>query len=481
MNKLKKERVELNGENFLSDLWGVNHEEMEKFGIFNRDIIFDEPKYINIYNLKKGENRFFKESWEKFVLKLAKLFKNAKEGKTHWAINYFENCKEAKELGLGIGFFAKDGKGIGKKIAKQLVGTVLEYLELKEEEFNDEEIFWILGCLTNNIGNDRMTDIIFHIIRDEIVAYNIYAYNTLTGNNIEDENGLPENIHGIKQMSLPIEMLSDIPVFKNFQDFIQNIGVLMEEKIQVETEIKESVMNIIEIQKRKDELNKQKNKNNENREIIKMKQSEKIEIAKSINEKVLSEALLLQSEIQRDNIAKNEPRHLLKVQKIPKNISMNNIISTIENIIESHTNYNTIDQFYKNEKSLKKEVLIAKEIARELQNHFQSLEAKIYLEPEIGRNRFDLIINYNNKEYLIEFKTIHNQKLKEGWNKQMNQYKRVKKPCEVGYVIFSVDYDNRSQSIINKEGEVATHILDNPIDDAHFKIINFNKSKPASK
>jgi len=82
-------------------------------------------------------------------------------------------CKRMtlKELrGVGIGYSSKtdDGSAIGPKLARRLVNSAKELLEMG---FNDPVIFQLMGVFEEDFGADRISDAVINILQNSFYAY----------------------------------------------------------------------------------------------------------------------------------------------------------------------------------------------------------------------------------------------------------------------------------------------------------------------
>jgi hypothetical protein len=125
-------------------------------------------------------------------------------------------------IGLGYSINHTGGKGIGDKLANNLVETVIKFVKLG---IVDPVIFELLPLFETGIGADRISDMIIHILLPDIVLFSIRVARSLnlpissapTLINNQYFNDLPcYSNHGI--LLVPNDILTEIPLERSWTD-----------------------------------------------------------------------------------------------------------------------------------------------------------------------------------------------------------------------------------------------------------------------
>ena len=145
--------------------------------------------------------------------------KNVKDTYFRAALDIF---KFSEVNGICLGFGEKaPGSGFGAKISKMVLETAYDIVKAGIE---DPEFFQLLPLFQDNVGPDRLSDMIATLILPDIQAYTERVNQQLgiTINNYPDKlfnNGLlcnPEK--GYEVLLLPTEILHKLPVAKSWEE-----------------------------------------------------------------------------------------------------------------------------------------------------------------------------------------------------------------------------------------------------------------------
>lgn len=170
--------------------WGKNElmdEDSNYFINIKRLKATKVPEFINSYN---KINEFFRG-----IGILLKAAKNDQDKNYRTAVKKFD-FSEVRGINLG---FSKGthGAGFGKKLREQIVKDASDIIKSGSEQ---PEIFHLTGLFEENVGPDRLSDMVARLIYDDIVLfikgiYNLVGINQKNFSHIQFKNWLVLLIH----------------------------------------------------------------------------------------------------------------------------------------------------------------------------------------------------------------------------------------------------------------------------------------------
>lgn len=204
-----------------SDYCNLNKKELEKQGVFNSIIGVDTKLFLDPHLLKKSTIQEFKNSRNKIrkyyedIIHLLIAHKQRNDRAWREALKRLR-FKETQGVFIGYGVHGGDGNAIGFGLARRLLDTAIEIVEMG---IKDPEIFELIGFFEEGFGADRLSDMIIAIIRDDIFNYTrnltkkFNIQNTLTIKYRDKSYTLPRHPYKNKPLLLlPKELLRDLPV-----------------------------------------------------------------------------------------------------------------------------------------------------------------------------------------------------------------------------------------------------------------------------
>lgn len=211
---------------FLSDYLKLDTQ-LDDRDIFDPIMETDSNFFINIQRLKKAETPEFQNSYFRIndlFRKIIKLLDKASE-KNGADIFY----KQALQLfdfsevnGIGLGFAEeKTGSGFGKQLSKKVIDTAYDIVKAG---ITDPEFFELLPLFQDNVGPDRLSDMIATIILPDIRQYTERIMSELEIDpehypEYEFSEGYLINPYKKYQiLLLPIEILHKLPVAESWED-----------------------------------------------------------------------------------------------------------------------------------------------------------------------------------------------------------------------------------------------------------------------
>ena len=202
----------------------ISQEQMYQTGVF--DVFLDEDShfFINIKRLQVCEIPEFHNAYEKvnqYFYNIGLLLSKAKEGDKLYksAIDYFDFSEVS---GINLGFSeGTRGAGFGKKLSAKIVKDAYDIIQAGTA---DPEIFQLVSLFEENVGPDRISDMVARIIYDEILKYSKRIYVELNINS--DSFPTYHFVDGILQnpykksslLLLPAEILHKLPVAREWSE-----------------------------------------------------------------------------------------------------------------------------------------------------------------------------------------------------------------------------------------------------------------------
>lgn len=210
----------------LSDYLKIGYT-LDENGVFDPVINEDSHFFINLQRLKKTTVPEFMESYKMihdYFRKIIKLLDKAEQKTTadsfyRQALKMFD-FSEVNGICLG---YAKgtSGSGFGARLASQVMSTAYDIVKAGVA---DPEFFELLPLFQENIGADRLSDMIATLIFDDIRAYT-KRINAELGINQKQYRKLSFNaeylINPYKHdnvLLVPVDILHKLPVAESWED-----------------------------------------------------------------------------------------------------------------------------------------------------------------------------------------------------------------------------------------------------------------------
>jgi hypothetical protein len=389
---------------------------LEKLGIFDALIDEDSNYFINIIRLKSAKTKEFQGSYEKindYFRKIGVLLKASKrtDDKFYKSALKLFNFPEVNGINLG---FSKGGKGagFGKVLRNQIIKDAVEIIKTGSDY---PEIFHLTSLFEENVGPDRLSDMIARLVYDEIIIYtkNMYQKLGVSQENypkLHFKNGIPINPYrNCELLLLPIDILHELPIASDWED----IDRVVQENEIIRSEINELVgdeWSKLSSGARKDYIKKY--------------------IFKKPN--VLSKVINIyrEKELGPYNIYKNTDYLIdsciyklmefenINVSHQDSYIASKEIISSFKNWIENNKGYMVFENVNsRNEEKVYQRILHGHMIYFCKANNFD-----ISPESDTGRGPVDFKISRGNDKTVIEIKLSSNKDMLHGYNVQIEEY-----------------------------------------------------------
>lgn len=225
--------------------FNISKEKAKELGVF--DVFLDEDSsfFINLRRLKACNVPEFTESYEKIndrFREIGLLLKRATPGSRLYRAAY-DRFNFPEVNGINLGFASgKYGAGFGEQLRTRIIKDAYEIIQSGSEQ---PEIFHLVGLFEDNVGPDRLSDMIARIIYPDIVEY---TRRILTELDITPEkypkyrfkDGLVVNPHKkMYLLLLPECILHELPIARCWDD----IDRVCAENDAIRAEINEEIGN----------------------------------------------------------------------------------------------------------------------------------------------------------------------------------------------------------------------------------------------
>lgn len=458
---------------FFSEEFGIENR-MEELGIFDPIINGDSNYFINIKRLRETNIPEFEGTYDKinkFFHNIGQFLLAANGDITHKAYKTAIALFDFSEVdGINLGTSkGGPGKGFGKKLRKQIIKDASDIILTCS---NQPEIFHLLSLFEDNVGPDRVSDMIATLVNDEIVAYTLRVYNELDifkekYPSYEFKNNIIINPYKKDKelLLVPINILHEIPIAKDWDD----IDRVCSENRAIKEEINEMVR--LEWYKmttgqRKSEIKRQIFLNNKALD----------KIIEAYNNITLDEYdVMADSAYFVEKIAhKYRDYYTVEISEEKDSYEATiEICNHFKRLIEECKGYELLynGKIARDEKTVQK--------ALHLTAYYYCLCNNLDLSPEpnAGRGPVDFKISRGNDKTVIEIKLTSNRNTVHGFETQIEEYAKAENTAKKVFLMIDNGHKDRAEKVL-KLYEQKTDNGENP---AKVILINAAPKESASK
>lgn len=210
----------------ISEVFGVSDDDLKKEGVFNGFIDLDSKFYVDPHLLENTKVPELQDSYLNFKDHFAKIVHILESAQKVGDVFFRSAHKklifpELQFVSLGYSTEGNPGSGIGEGIALELTNTAWEIIKAG---ISDPVIFELVGLIEENIGADRISDMVIHVILLDLLAYSERVAKNLNLNICQarergKEFSLPA-IPGSQRPTvfIPHEILNDLPIANGWDD-----------------------------------------------------------------------------------------------------------------------------------------------------------------------------------------------------------------------------------------------------------------------
>ena len=445
---------------FLSDYLEIGGY-FDEHGIFDPIMETDSHFFINIQRLKKVNTPEFLGSYEKinaFFRKIIKLLDKASEKNNRdlfyrQALKMFDFSEKGKVNAIGLGFSeGESGSAFGPILSKQVIDTAYDIVKAGVD---DPEFFQLLPLFQDNVGPDRLSDMIATLILPDICNYTIRIFREIGVNkdnypDMDFEDGYLLNPYKKCEVLLvPIEILHKLPVAKSWEDIDDvvsennTIRALMNQRVAEEWR-QWSVSN--------------------RKYYLREEMFKKTDVCKQILEDYDKEELSeYNPENQIDYLLERICRSIIKLnlgwesfiekESIDSLSASKEILSYFRSWVENNKGWYVIQEA----NSRNREKITQRVIHLSGQCYIKANNLDISCEPDEGRGPVDFKISRGQDITIVEVKLSTNPDYLHGYEDQIEEYGKAENTDKMIYVLIDLGNPGRVKSIQKLHTENITH------------------------
>jgi hypothetical protein len=268
-----------------SAAFGIDKTKLRQEGVFDPILNADTPLFVDPLLLSKSSTLEFREAYEETyrpffadILKLLRASRSMDDLPWKAALKRL-SFHEIKGTCLGYGSGSISGSGWGTKLTTRLATTAKQIVDLG---IDDPDMFMLLGLFEEDIGPDRISDMVTNVIRNNIARFNqslatefdLQTKQLKIGDDLTELVENPVLAAGTPVLLLPRDILRDLPIALSWDD----VGRAAYESVQIRERVNK---NIGEIWKAKTAQEKQEIKD----KVLSSKEAAEtwLEVMKSIH------------------------------------------------------------------------------------------------------------------------------------------------------------------------------------------------------
>lgn len=426
----------------LSDYLGLDSTVLHSIGVFNPIMEKDSHFFINLQRLRSTEIPEFIDSYGKikeFFQKIIKLLHRAASRDTSdlffkQTLKMF-SFSEVKGLCLGYSN-GSGGAGIGAKLSRRILNTAFDIVKAG---IDDPEFFELLPLFQEQVGADRLCDMIAKLILDDIESYTKRMNNELgiTTKSFPDKQFEGEFLfnpfRSERLLLVPIGILHDLPVARSWGE------------IECVYSCNESVRS----------------------EMNNVAASEWMKYTSAQRKQVLRETIFLNPEICRRVLSNYRSEELEELnpyadidycsdiilkglesyysqkpdfhQRIDSVTVSREIIGYIKHWVENNKGW----ELFESIQSDKREKVVQRVFHGFAMSFIEANKLDISCEADEGRGPLDFKISRGTDKTLIELKLSSNSQYLHGYTTQLIEYGKAEKSKSLIYVLFDLGHHER--------------------------------------
>ena len=459
----------------LSDYLSIGNK-LEEKGVFDPVLDKDSHFFINLQRLKKTTVPEFKASYEKineYFRKVIKLLDRT-ESKDQQDICYKQALKmfDFSEVnGICLGYAkGATGSGFGRLLGSQVISTAYDIVKLG---MDDPEMFQLLPLFQDNVGPDRLSDMIATLILDDIKAYTKRINKELgitkrKYKEVSFKDGFAMNPYKNDYILLvPIEILHKLPVAECWED----IDLCVSQNETIRAEMNAEVAN---------EWGKYTA--SQRKTFLRNKIFKNANAYKRVMEKYRQE------ELSAFDPKENFEYYLKKLEQSILQLKINwksehneiNSLTAAEDILSGFkqwVEYNKGWEVIQEADSRKKEKILQRVIHLSGTSYIKANNLDMSCEPDEGRGPVDFKISRGQDITIVEVKLTSNNQYLHGFEVQIEEYGKAEQTDNLVYVL--VDLGNPEK--VQKVCDLRDRKVDEDIKVPKLVIIDATQKESASR
>lgn len=432
---------------FASEYLELN-DEFEENGVFDSIVDEDSNFFINLVRLKTTQVPEFKNSYEtinEFFNRIATLLEasDIKGDKFYKAALKQFDFSEVNGINLGYSE-SRYGSGFGDKLRVQVIDDAFDIIKKGSKQ---PEIFQLVGLFEENIGPDRLSDMVATIILPDIISYTKRINEDIhiepeSYPNLQFNDGIVWNPYKkCELLLLPIDILHELPIAKSWDD----IDRVIQENETIRREINEAVSEEwykwASGQKKnylKEQIFKDPEKCARVIEAYRNSTAPPLKLSSDINYFVA--ALFKQMKKADISFYVEEKESKTSIQ------AAKDVLNIFKDWIENNRGWNTILET----ESSKREKVVQRLIHLGAKHYIQSNNLDISFEPDAGRGPADFKVSRGSDITVGEIKLSSNGQYLHGYSVQIEEYAEAEGTKQKMYVFVDIGNPGRLKKIIDE-------------------------------
>lgn len=435
---------------FASEYFGLN-DELDEIGVFDCVLDNDSRFFINLMRLKVSDVPEFQGAYQRindYFSEIATLL-NASDSKGDKLYKTaFKRFRPLEINGINLGFSeSKHGAAFGEKLRKQVISDAFDIVK---KGIQYPEIFQLVSLFEENIGPDRLSDMISTIIYPDIVAYTkrIQQELNLNRENYPDyifrDDGLVMNPYkGCEILFLPTDILHELPIAQCWDD----IDRVVSENENIRREINEAVgqeWSRWYARDKKAYLKEYIFKDPErcSRVIEGYKKSEIEKYDLNLDIDYFAEKLIR---------AMKKTGIRFDVENAKRKDSFE-AAKDVLNIFKEWVEFNRGWDNLQSADSKKREKIIQRLVHLGAKNYISANDLDISFEPDAGRGPVDFKVSRGGDKTIVEIKLSTNDQYLHGYEEQVEEYSKAECTDKMIYVFIDLGNPRRLKKITDAHG-----------------------------
>lgn len=459
----------------LSDYLGIS-DKLDENGVFDPILDKDSYFFINLQRLKKTAIPEFLKSYKnihEYFRKIIKLLDKAeKKTKTDTFYKQALTMFRFSEVnGICLGYAkGNSGAGFGIELASQVMSTAYDIVKVG---VNDPEFFELLPLFQENVGADRLSDMIATLIIDDIKAYTKRINAELGINQIQykelDFNGdfLVNPYKNSDVLLVPIDILHKLPVAETWEEIdlvvSQNNALRAEMNFEIASE-----WNRYTIVERKAYLQRDIFKDPEAcKRVLEEYRAQDLE---TFNPQENFEYFLTKLTQKIENLSINWK---IRQKGVNSYIGANDILGFFKQWVEYNKGWEIIQEA----NSRNREKILQRVIHLAGLSYIKANNLDMSCEPDEGRGPVDFKISMGQDITIIEVKLTSNNQYLHGYETQIEEYGKAEQTNNMIYVL--VDLGNPGK--VRKVQELHDRKYDEGANPPDLIVIDATQKESASR
>lgn len=449
---------------------------LDEKGVFDPVLNKDSHFFINLQRLKKATIPEFRNSYQRineYFRKIIKLLDKARD-KDERDICYKQALKlfDFSEVnGICLGYAkGTNGAGFGSLLSKQVISTAYDIVKLG---IDDPEFFQLLPLFQENVGADRLSDMIATLILEDIKSYTrrINAELGITKEKYKNMSFKDDFLWNTYKrdyvLLVPVEILHKLPVAECWEDIDMCVSQNMTIRSEMNAEIANEWGQYSAAQKKMFLRNRVFKDTNACKHVLDEYRQEELP---TFNPNENFEYFLekLEQRILRIGFDWRNNR---------KNVDSLTATKDILSYFKQWVEYNKGWEVIQDADSHKREKILQRVIHLSGLSYIKANNLDISCEPDEGRGPVDFKISRGQDVTLVEVKLTSNSQYLHGFEVQIEEYGKAEQTNNMVYVL--VDLDNPGK--VKKIRDLHDRKVDEQVDVPELIVIDATKKESASK